>query len=339
MTGYLAEELIGQSPIILAGPKTGRNGLSRLRTRLARGESFSGEMICYRKDGSECAVELLASPIRDHRGEITHFVSTLRDINRDGAEKKRFETMVMRASRMESVGALASAMAHDLNNILAPILMTLSALRERLTDESSRRGLSLMHKSAERGKDLIERVLAFARDAEGERAPLHTSFQTPFQTFDLLSDMAMLLKETLPNSIELQVRAPDNLWSVAGDSTQIHRALLNLCINARDAMPSGGKLTIKARNRYLVEEEVRLAPNPARKRYVRITVTDTGAGIPREIIDHVFDPFFTTKERGQGSGLGLSIVLAMVRAHEGFINFFSKTGWGTEFKVYLPAEP
>jgi len=247
----------------------------------------------------------------------------------DGAEKKRFESMVMRAQRMESIGALASAMAHDLNNVLAPILMGLHALQQRLTDENSRRWLSLMQKSAERGKDLIERVLAFARGAEGELASL--------QTTNLIGDIARILEETLPKNIELQVQTPGDLWSVVGDTTQIYQMLMNLCLNARDAMPAGGKLMIKARNRYLVEEERRLLPNPRQTQYVRITVADTGVGVPREILDRVFDPFFTTKERGQGSGLGLSIVLAIVRGHGGFVNFFSKVGKGTEFKVYLPA--
>lgn len=447
MTGYQAEDLIGETLLVLQGPKTDGAVLSQLHERMARGERFSGEMIYYRKDGSEYAVELHVSPIRDHRGEITHFVSTQRDItarkrtqerlreqvdllgdstdaialldlhdgvtfwnkgaerlygwkfdevkgqrlvtllfgatpigfeeveqtlfeqgrwhgelaqvtkdgseivvesrcaliydeqgnpksvfviSRDITEKKRFEAMVLQAQRMESIGALASAMAHDLNNVLAPILMALHTLQQRFTDESSRRWLSLMHKSAERGKDLIDRVLAFARGAEGERAPL--------QTTNLIRDIARILKETLPKNIELQVQAPDDLWSVIGDTTQIHQVLMNLCLNARDAMPAGGKLMIKTRNRYLVEEERRLLPNPLQKQYVRITVADTGAGIPREIIDRVFDPFFTTKERGKGSGLGLSTVLTIVRGHGGFVNFFSKVGKGTEFKVYLPAQ-
>jgi len=247
-----------------------------------------------------------------------------------GVEKKRFEAMVMRAQRMESIGALASAMAHDLNNVLAPILMGLHALQQRVTDESGRRWLSLMQKSAERGKDLIEGVLAFASGAEGERSPL--------QTTNLIRDIARILNGTLPKNIELQVQAPDDLWSVVGDATQIHQVLMNLCLNARDAMPAGGKLMIKARNRYLVEEERCLLPNPRQTQYVRITVADTGVGVPREILGHVFAPFFTTKERGKGSGLGLSIVLAIVRGHGGFVNFFSKVGKGTEFKVYLPAQ-
>src|SRR5262245_5939983 len=328
MTGYREEELIGCTPLILQGRNTDRDVLRRLHERMAAGENFSGEIIYYRKDGSELAVELQVSPIRDHHGEITHFVSIQRSPGQDGAEKTRLEAMVLRAQRMESIGALASAMAHDLNNVLAPILMALHTLQQKFNDEG--RCLALIRQCAEHGKDLVERVVAFARGAEGERAPL--------RTINLIGGIARILEGTLPKNIELQVLAPDDLWSVIGDTTQLQQALMNLCINARDAMPAGGKLMIEAGNRYLGREEKRLPPGPPANQFVSITVTDTGVGIPREIIDHVFDPFFTTKERGQGSGLGLSTVLSVVRGHGGFINLLSQVGKGTEFKVYLPAQ-
>jgi two-component system, cell cycle sensor histidine kinase and response regulator CckA len=248
----------------------------------------------------------------------------------EGAEKKRLETMVLQAQRMESLGSLASALAHDLNSALAPILMGLRALQQRCVDEESLRWLTLMHMSAERSKDLVERVLAFARGAEGECVPL--------KICDLVGDVARILKETLPENVGLQVSVPNDLWSVVGDPTQIGQILMNLCINARDAMPGGGKLVISAGNRYLAEEEKRQAPGDLRRRYVCVSVADTGGGIPREIIDRVFEPFFTTKEKGKGTGLGLSTALAIVRGHGGFIRLFSKVGKGTEFKVYLPAE-
>jgi two-component system cell cycle sensor histidine kinase/response regulator CckA len=281
------------------------------------------------KDGSEYSLELRVSPASGRRGERAYFVPVRRGLDGEGVEKKRLEAMVLEAQRMESVGALASALAHDLNSALAPILMGLGALQQGCGDEESRRWLSLMRKSAEQGKDLVERVLAFARGAEGERVPLRTA--------ELIGDVAKILKETLPKNIDFQVRIPNDLWSVIGDAAQLGQVLMNLCINARDAMPAGGKLMIRARNRYLVEEERRLAPGAPQQRYVRVTVADTGAGIPREVIGRVFDPFFTTKEKGKGTGLGLGAVLAIVRIHGGFISLFSKVGKGTEFKVYLPA--
>lgn len=282
------------------------------------------------KEGSEYSVELRVSPACGRRGESAYFVPVRRGLDGEGVEKKRLEAMVLEAQRMESVGALASALAHDLNSALAPILMGLGALQQKCADEESCRWLSLMRKSAEQGKDLVERVLAFARGAECERAPLRTA--------GLIGDVARILKETLPKNIDLQIRIPNDLWSVIGDAAQLGQVLMNLCINARDAMPAGGKLMIRARNRYLVEEERRLAPGAPRRRYVRVTVADTGAGIPREVVSRVFDPFFTTKERGKGTGLGLGAVLAIVRIHGGFISLFSKVGKGTEFKVYLPAQ-
>ena len=282
------------------------------------------------KDGSDYSVELRVSPAYGRRGERAHSVPIRRGLDGEGVERKRLEATVLQAQRMESVGALASALAHDLNSALAPILMGLGALQQRCADEESRRWLSLMRKSAEQGKDLVERVLAFARGAEGERIPLRMA--------ELIGDVARILKETLPKNIDFQVRIPNDLWSVIGDATQLGQVLMNLCINARDAMPAGGKLMIRARNRYLVEEESRLAPGAPQQRYVRVTVADTGAGIPREVISRVFDPFFTTKEKGKGTGLGLGVVLAIVRTHGGFISLFSKVGKGTEFKVYLPAQ-
>jgi two-component system cell cycle sensor histidine kinase/response regulator CckA len=282
------------------------------------------------KDSFEYSVELRVSPACHHRAESERLETVHRGLGGEGVEKGRLETMVLQAQRMESVGALASSLAHDLNSALAPILMGLRALQQRCVDEESRQWLALMRKSAERGKDMVERILAFARGAESECASL--------QTTQLIGDIARLLKETLPENIQLQLRVPNDLWSVNGDSTQIGQILMNLCINARDAMPEGGKLMIRARNRFLVEEERLLAPDARRQRYVRITVADTGEGIPRKVIDRIFDPFFTTKEKGKGTGLGLPTVLAIARAHGGFISLFSKVGKGTEFKVYLPAE-
>ncbi len=447
MTGYSVEEVIGRTPRMLEGPKTDLALAEQQYEALARGESFSGETVNYRKDGMEYAVAWHVSPVRNFNGDVTHFISIqrnvslrrrteerltqqatlldsaqdaiilrdlndfviywnrgaqrlygwtfeevkgrkltellhrepppelkkakhalfsqeqwggelrqitkggrevivqarwtlLRDagehpksvllINTDITEQKRLESMVLRAQRLESIGALASGMAHDLNNVLAPILMALHTLQQRFTDESSQRWLSLIHKSAERGRDLINQVLSFARGAEGERVPL--------QVNHLINDISKILQETLPKNIELQVIVPDGLWMVIGDTTQIHQVLMNLCINARDAMPDGGRLVIKARNRYLVEEEERLVTNPRQKQFARITVADTGVGIPPEIIDRVFDPFFTTKEKGQGTGLGLSTVQGIVRGHGGFVNVISQVGKGTEFKIYLPAQ-
>jgi hypothetical protein len=300
--------------------------IGKMRHALFSQGKWGGELRQVTKDGREVTVQGRWTMLYDPDGRPKSVLL----INTDITEQKRLESMVLRAQRLESIGALASGIAHDLNNVLAPILMALHTLQQRFTDESSQRWLSLIHKSAERGRDLVDQVLSFARGAEGERAPLRISH--------LIKDISKILQETLPKNIELQIVVPEGLWMVIGDTTQVHQVLMNLCINARDAMPDGGRLVIKARNRFLVEEEERLVTNPQQRQFVRITVADTGVGIPPEIIDRVFDPFFTTKEKGQGSGLGLSTVQGIVRGHGGFVNVISQPGKGTEFKIYLPAQ-
>lgn len=323
--GWTAEEVRGRTLKELLHREVPRE-YEKARANLDAHGKWHGELHQLTKDGRELIVECRWTAIYDANNRLKSILV----INTDVTEKKRLETMAMRAQRLESIGALASGMAHDLNNVLAPILMALHTLQQRFTDENSQRWLSLIHKSAERGRDLIDQVLSFAKGVEGERAPLQISL--------LISDIEKILKETLPRNIELQVIVPEGLWTVIGDTTQIHQVLMNLCINARDAMPSGGRLLIKARNRYLVEEEERLVTNPKQKQYVRITVADTGVGISPEILDRVFDPFFTTKGKGQGSGLGLSMVQGIVRGHGGFVNVLSQPEKGTEFKIYLPAQ-
>ncbi len=248
---------------------------------------------------------------------------------RDITEKKRLEEQFLRMQRLESIGALASGIAHDLNNWLAPIMLSLHTLQQRFTDANSQKWLSLIRKSAERSRDLIDQVLTFAKGTAGERAPLGTS--------NIITDVAKIVREILPGDISLDLNLPEDLWSVIGDATQVHQVMMNLCINARDAMPEGGKLMITAANRILDEDDVRVNNGVKPGRFVEISVTDTGTGMSLELMDRVFEPFFTTKENGLGSGLGLSTALGIVRSHGGFINVTSAVGKGSQFRVYLPA--
>jgi len=267
----------------------------------------------------ECHVTQPRSATR--RGEKLLFAT------REITDRKRFESRMNRIQRLESVGLLASGIAHDMNNIMAPIFMALPALQSRFTDENSRRWLSLIYKSADRGRNLIQQMISFARGSDAN-----------FDSLDLarvVEDIKLLIADGLRAGTELEIDIADDLWTLIGDETQIHQVLINLCINARDAMPGGGKLRIAAENAGLNKE--RLPENATPGDYIIITVSDTGTGIPADVIDLIFDPFFTTKGTGYGSGLGMSIVLGIVRGHGGYIEVESEVGVGTTFHIFLPA--
>jgi two-component system, cell cycle sensor histidine kinase and response regulator CckA len=250
-------------------------------------------------------------------------------INADVTERKRLETELLRSQRMDSLGVLAGGIAHDLNNVLAPILMALDALKKRATDDRSLRMFELLEASAQRGADLVRQILGFARGAEGQRLLLDPPH--------LVLELEKMVREALPMTVNLKIDLPEALWHVSGDPTQLHQVLLNLCVNARDAMPDGGTLGITAQN---VEIDARFARTIAGARagkYVLFKVTDTGSGIPADVIDRIFEPFFTTKEHGRGTGLGLSTAMTIVNAHEGFVMVSSEPGQGSTFSVYIPA--
>lgn len=251
-------------------------------------------------------------------------------INTDVSEKKQMEAQFLRTQRLDSIGTLAGGIAHDLNNVLSPILMSVEVLKGKLTDDQSRKMLGILESSARRGSEMVRQVLTFARGVEGERLLL--------QPRHLLRDVAKIISETFPKTVQFKSSIPDSLWPIMGDATQLHQVLVNLTVNARDAMPDGGVLTITAENHVLETDiqhnGVMILPGY----YVLIRVTDTGTGIPPEVIDRIFDPFFTTKEPGKGTGLGLSTVLGIVKGHGGFVQVQSEAAKGTAFLVYLPAQ-
>jgi PAS domain S-box-containing protein len=327
----LAQQLVGvvegglESFLMRVHPDDREAVRMKIEQSLATKENHNLEFRVTGPDGQTRWVETQSRMMCDPEGRPIRVVGVIRDMT----EKKRHETEIYRSQRLESIGALASGIAHDLNNVLAPILMALHTLQQRFTDENSQRWLSLIHKSAERGRDLIEQMIAFAKGASGERTPLSLN--------RLVEDLANILRETLPKDVELAVNLPEDLWGITGDATQIHQVLMNLCLNARDAMPEGGRLTITANNIDLNQDEARMHPDVRPGRFVRLTVADTGVGISSQIIDRIFDPFFTTKEKGKGSGLGLSTVLGIVRGHGGFVDAQSVVAHGARFHVYLSA--
>jgi PAS domain S-box-containing protein len=288
---------------------------------------WEGELNKVTKAGKDVLVSSRWSLVCDEKGRPKSILTVDTDIT----EKKRLESQLFRAQRLESIGTLASGIAHDLNNILTPILAGAQLLPLKFpdADERTHHLLEILEINAKRGADLVKQVLSFARGVEGKRINL--------QIRHLIVEVSKVLKETLPKSIQVSVDVPQNLWIVLGDGTQIHQVLMNLCVNARDAMLNGGSLSISAKNLFIDENYARMNLEAKVGPYVVITVSDTGFGIPEENLERIFEPFFTTKEVGQGTGLGLSTVLGIVKSHGGFVNVHSEKNSGTRFQVYLPA--
>ena len=284
-----------------------------------------GELHKVTRTGKEIIVESCWTLVRDEQGGAKSILTADTDIT----DKKQFEAQFLRAQRLESIGTLASGIAHDLNNILTPILMSVQLLRMKIPDEPSQRLLKILEANAKRGAALVKQVLSFARGVEGKRITL--------QVRHLILEIKQITTETFPKSIEISTNIPQNLWTVCGDATQLHQVLMNLCVNARDAMPNGGRLNICAENLLVDQNYARINLAARVGSYIVISVTDTGMGVSPEILSKIFEPFFTTKEVGKGTGLGLSTVIGIIKSHKGFVNVYSEVGKGTQFKVYLPA--
>ena len=326
-----AENLFGWSAVEAVGRKTAElfdtvePALEAARATVLRNGEWSGDLIKTTRDGRRVVCEARWTLVRNDVGEPQSILVIITDIT----EKTRLAAQFLRAQRLESVGQLASGIAHDLNNILMPILLVTPMLRDRLTDRESASLLDTLETSALRGAGIVKQVLTFSRGFEGERRPV--------QLRHLLKEFARIIAETFPRSIKLKLEEQNDLWLVKGDSTQLHQVLMNLCVNARDAMPDGGILTIHLRNVVLDPESAGLIPGAKPGPHVLLRVSDTGTGISPASLDRVFDPFFTTKESGKGTGLGLSTVLGIVQTHDGFIQVNSLPKEGTDFIIHLPA--
>jgi PAS domain S-box-containing protein len=294
-------------------------------SRILAREHIVHEYRFLRRDGSVVWIHDELRLLRGATGQPHEVMGAWTDIT----ERKELETHLLRTQRLESVGRLASGIAHDLNNILAPMLMVPPLLREVVKDPELRNMLDLVETNAQRGSSIIKQLLTFGRGMEGERMPV--------QLRVLVNEMSGIIRETFHKNIITRREMPPDTWLVSGDATQLHQVLMNLCVNARDAMPEGGTLTLKLENQEFDESFARMTPGAKPGRYVCLSVTDTGEGIAPEHLDKIFDPFFTTKELGKGTGLGLSTVLGIVQSHGGFIQVHSQLGRGTQFKAYLPA--
>lgn len=298
--------------------------LQSYRQVIEKGE-HSGEFLHFNRERTELNVEIRKSLIRHSDGSPRSILHIITDVT----EKRKAEEQFLRAQRMESIGRMAGGIAHDLNNILSPILIAVQTFSEKLKDEHSQHMIGLLETNVDRAADLMKRLLMFTKGTESRKEPIKTTA--------LIQEIEKILRSTFPKNINVTCVLPADLHDLTGDSTQLHQVLLNLCVNARDAMPSGGELIISGENVVFHEDYIYSYQEAKAGNYVLIKVTDTGMGIPKEILDKIFDPFFTTKDLDKGTGLGLSTVSAILKSHGGFINVQSEPGHGSQFRIYLPA--
>jgi PAS domain S-box-containing protein len=325
--GWEKAEILGKITAILYQGKT-LPQYDEMLAILAKDGKWQGELQQVTKDGKNIIVESRWTLVRDEAGKPKFILTVSTDIT----QKKQLEAQFLRAQRLESLGTLASGIAHDFNNILTPILASAQLLPLKLPnlDQKSQQLLSIMESSAKRGADLVKQILSFTRGVEESR--------TLVQVRHLLADVAKVARRTFPKFIETQTNIAPDLETIFADSTQIHQVLMNLIVNARDAMPNGGILSISAENFWIDENYAQMNIDAQVGSYIIITVADTGIGIPPEIIGRIFDPFFTTKEVGKGTGLGLSTMISIIKSHRGFVTVHSEVGKGSRFQVYLPSK-
>ncbi|GAA6619574.1 response regulator [Scytonema sp. NUACC26] len=323
--GWTAKEVIGKNARKVLYKSETFSQLDNIQQTLAETGSWQGELHQVTKTGNSIIVASRWTSIDNIEGQPNSILT----VNTNITEKKQLEAQFLQAQRMESLGTLASGIAHDLNNTLTPMMMIIQLLETKISGEQSRQWIALLENNVRRAADLVKQVLYFSRGSEVQFATL--------QVRHLILEVEQIIKQSFPKSINIVLDIPrPNLWSIRGDATQLHQVLMNLCINARDAMPVGGTLRISAKNVWIDAEHTRKNMDAKVGPYVAIAVTDTGIGIPKEIIDRIFEPFFTTKEVGQGTGLGLSTVMGIVKSHEGFASVKSEVRKGTEFQIYLP---
>jgi len=318
--GWKAEEVIGRSIVELLY-RDHTQMLAAMQVVLTQGE-WVGELDQWTKEGRQLTVEGRWTLVRDDHGNPT----TILAINTDITQRKKLDQQFLRSQRMESVGTLAGGIAHDLNNVLTPILMSIELLKMEETDPRRLSVLTTIESSARRGADMVRQVLSFARGVESQKLAVHLP--------PLIRELESIVRETFLKNLHIITHIPDDLWLVDGDATQLHQVLLNLCVNARDAMPDGGTLTLSASNQDLDASFVGQHLDAKVGPHVIIQVADSGSGMTQEVMGRIFDPFFTTKDLGKGTGLGLSTTEAIIKSHGGFIRVSSQPGRGSQFWVY-----
>ena len=322
--GWTAAEIVAKSPEQFLFARADDRPIAAFKGLIAKNE-WHGQLHQVHRSGREIVVESRWSLVRDDEGQPKSILI----INTDVTENKILQAQFLRAQRMESIGALAGGIAHDLNNVLAPILIAAELLQEKVTDPDCRQWLDTLSDSARRGAEVVRQILSFTRGTGEQLGDL--------QIRHLITEHTNILQQTLPRSISIESVAEKDLWLVKGNATKLSQVLMNLCVNARDAMPAGGQIRIRARNFMVAQLVAAARPELRQGSYVVISISDTGSDIPRAIINRIFEPFFTTKDVTKGTGLGLATALGIVKRHGGIMTVASEEGKGTQFDVYLPA--
>jgi len=325
MYGWAKEEILGRAIGEVLYGNSRLDGYHAAMEDIHRFNEWNGEHYQKRKDGKEILVESRWRTV-EKTSSGARFILI---VNSDITEKKRLESQFVRAQKMESIALLTGGMAHDLQNILAPIAMSVDLLRRKVSDDSGMAILKAVEESAHSGLELVKNILTYGRGIAGERITLNVN--------QVLDQVLSILEHSLPDNVRIEQKLDGHAGNVSGDMNQLKQVFLNLCVNARDAMPAGGVLTVGTEEVDSDESLLEYYPDADPGPYVVVSVTDTGKGIPEGDLDRIFEPFFTTRERGEGMGLGLSIAQGIVKSHSGFVTVRSVVGRGTTFRVYLPA--
>ncbi|HUB68591.1 MAG TPA: response regulator [Candidatus Methylacidiphilales bacterium] len=322
--GWSKEEVLGRDAIqLLLKEQTSK--FEEARQSLRTQGDWIGEMENVTKDGRTVVVQTRCTLIADDQGRPKSRLI----LNTDITEQKQLEEQLLRAQRLESLGALVSGIAHDLNNTLSPIVMGVDILRRESHSKTGQDILDMIGSGARRGSEMVKQMLTFARGGSSQKTRLDIN--------PLLREMNKIIADTFPKAVHGNVETDPASWPVMGVPTQLHQVLMNLCVNARDAMPHGGTITLCAKNREVGAVEASRHPGAKEGKYLLVSVADTGSGIAKDQIDKIFKPFFTTKEQGKGTGLGLSTSLTIIKNHGGFMKVESELGRGSVFQCYLPA--
>ncbi|MBE7537391.1 MAG: PAS domain S-box protein [Opitutaceae bacterium] len=325
ITGYTLEEIFEKDIQVLRTGFSNDSDYERFFATVSAGREWRGELCTPCKNDRKVWEFVQVSPIRNHSDEITHLLCLREDIT----ERKKLEDQLRQAQKMESLGTLAGGIAHDFNNMLAIISgFTEIAMARSAGNEDQQRFLKEIYNASQRAVGLVRQILTFSRKAEVSYRPVSVN--------RLIRDLGGMFAETFPRTIAFELQLADGLPLIAADQNQLQQVVMNLCVNARDAMPDGGRITVSTCK--VSGLSISRLNADARHEYVCIRVTDTGCGIPQQVRERIFEPFFTTKQEAGGTGLGLSVVYGVISNHKGFIDLESTPGQGSTFLVYLPIE-